>query len=373
MQKRNLNRWKKNLSVKFSLHTWLVALPLVASLSLMTGCDLLENILNPTSRDGEADGGIVVSVAQAPIVADGDVAGAVPIIDIILDTSLDPAVPGRTLLEGKTIKVTFPPEFVDSGELPTMDVFSSPDCAPGNFRCNTGALVQGWSQHPILPLVPPGPDGTPHYTVSMEGTNTMVYTALVDIVPGLPAPGPGIKVIHILLFGFVNPAPGVYDLKVVAETGPGGAVETGVAKLRIRPSIQPTIRIASAFNEGSPNTIYQSTAPSAATLFPYDLLLWDSDGAPLTGVTIAPLDTTQWSLVRGEGEVIGSVSLSAPSGATGQELTTTAPSFAINAPVSAVPTARLTVQFIAGSASGDYVLTFSLNGGNSIRTFVKVQ
>ena len=144
-------------------------------------------------------------------------------------------------------------------------------------------------------------------------------------------------------------------------------------KLRVRESIQPTIRIASAFNEGSPNTIYQSTAPGRATQFPYDLLLWNSDGAPLTGVTIAPVDETQWALVRGEEEIVGLVSLSTPSGATGQELTGLEPSFAINSPVSGVPTARLTAQFTAGSVPGDYVLTFSLNGGNSIQTFVKVQ
>jgi hypothetical protein len=37
-----------------------------------------------------------------------------------------------------------------------------------------------------------------------------------------------------------------------------------------------------------------------------------------------------------------------------------------------VPTARLTVRVRIGSAPGDYVLTFRLNGGNEIASRVRV-
>ena len=208
-----------------------------------------------------------------------------------------------------------------------------------------------------------------YHLISLEGTHTIVYTANVDIVPGLAAPGPGIKQTHLLLFGFRNPDEGVYDIKVVAETGPGGAVETGIGRVEIVDSPQPSISVTSAFNAGSPNTIYQSTATNSLTSLAYDFLLWDGNGLPFTGITIEPVNSTRWDLVKGN-QVVGQVVLQALRGATGQELTSGQPSFEINSPVSGVATARLTAQFKTGDALGDYILVFSMNDGNSVVMFV---
>lgn len=333
----------------------------------------LDEIPQVSLAGQQGNWGIVASVVPAPVTGDGNVAGAVTDIVINLDISMDPAMPGRSLAMGNTIKVTLPDAFENTGALPLEDLFSSPTCVPGNFQCNTAVLLQGWPQHPLLPRFPPTPPGTgaPQYSLTMQGTHTLVFTADVDVVPGLPAPGPGIKQAHLLLFGFLNPGPGFYDIEVEAETGPGGAMETGAARLQILPRPRPKISVTSAFNAGAPNTIYQSTAPGMATPVPYDFLLWAQDAVPMTGVTIAPVNSTSWQLEQGQ-RVVGHISLDGPSGASGQSLMASAPSAAIGAPVTGVPTARLTASFTAGSATGRYSLTFSLVGGNSIQMFVDV-
>ena len=78
---------------------------------------------------------------------------------------------------------------------------------------------------------------------------------------------------HLILRNFVNPGPGRYELLVEAETGPGGAVKTGVAVVHIRPKPRASINVTSAFNAGTPNTIYQQAAPGATVPFNYDFLL----------------------------------------------------------------------------------------------------
>ncbi|HZD57230.1 MAG TPA: hypothetical protein VE136_10930 [Anaerolineales bacterium] len=321
--------------------------------------------------EGESSGiGIVSSIVKAPIVPDGDVAGALTELVVDLDTSLDPSVTGRSLPGGKTIRVILPEEFENTGLLPVQDFFTPPNCVPGNLQCNSAILLQGWPQHPILPSVPPG-QGPPRYHVTLEGTNTVVITAVEDLIPGDPLPGPGIKQIHLVLNGFRNPDPGFYEIQVVAETGPGGATEMGSAQVKIISQIRPSINVTSFFNPGSPNTIYQQTLPGELTPLPYDFLLWDRSGAPMEGVTISMVKPSHGLLLQGN-NVVGQVFISSPAGASGQEVFTENPSFSIPAPVSGVPTARLTAFFRAGSATGEYVVTFKLNGGNSVQTFVSV-
>ncbi len=96
---------------------------------IVLGCEKTQNPVESLAKDN-----IVTSVEKAPIVADGDVVGAATDLVINLNTSLDPAVPGRTLLAGRTIKVTLPDEFVNTGSLPLQDIFSSPACVPGNLQ-----------------------------------------------------------------------------------------------------------------------------------------------------------------------------------------------------------------------------------------------
>ena len=77
--------------------------------------------------------------------------------------------------------------------------------------------------------------------------------------------------------------------------------------------------------------------------------------------------------LRRDNAVVGHIFITSPAGATGQEVYTENPSFAIPSPVSGVPTARLTALFRAGSATGTYVVTFKLNGGNTVKMFIQVE
>lgn len=198
----------------------------------------------PVAAQGQGSG-IVQEVVSAPIVPDGDVAGAVTDIVINLDRSLDPSVAGRGLLAGKKIRVTLPDDFINMG-LPIASQFSG--CAPA---CSSPILLQGWPQHPVGLFS--GAPGVGEWTVSSEGTHTAVIEAVEDIVPAPPLE-PGIKQVHLLFRGFQNPGPGTYDIQIEAETGPEGAVETGVARVRIRPRTKPTLAVTSVFN-GPPNAL----------------------------------------------------------------------------------------------------------------------
>jgi hypothetical protein len=331
---------------------------LIAVLALM-----LVGVAVPSSAGGRAAStggdGIVSTVLKAPITPDGDVAGRPTDVVITLDTSLDPEVEGRTLLAGETIKVTLPDDFVSLG-YPTGN---PGDCVASAFNCNTGVLLQGWPQNPI----PPAPT---NYTVGLEGTHTLVYTATRDLVPGDPTlNGPGIKQMHVILNGFVNPHPGRYRIHVAAETGPGGSMEAGTGYLHIRPNARASIDLTSAFSARN-NTIFQETTTGAATPFDWDFLMWDRDGAPALGVTIEQVNTHHAVLESG-GQVVGQVSIDAPKGARGQTVSG-GPSFLVNGPVLGLETGRLTAVFTAGDTPGIYVTTFRMNNGNTIQMYVDV-
>ena len=161
--------------------------------------------------------GIVSSIVKAPIIPDGDVAGAPTDLVINLNVDLDPAKPGLTLLKGKKFKVTLPASFKNLGR---------PIGPPANGN-NFGVLLQGWPQNPIPPVAA-------NYTHSFEGTHTFVYTAARDLKPGdATLNGPGLKQAHVLLVGFRNPKPGIYWVRVDAETGQGGKVQSGMAPVII--------------------------------------------------------------------------------------------------------------------------------------------
>lgn len=317
--------------------------------------------------------GIVTSVFKAPVVADGNVAGAPTDIVITLDDSLDPAVEGRTLLAGNQIRITLPDDFVNVRDWEGHTVFS-PGCA--GFQCNTGIFLQGWPQHPIFPMFPPGSNGgTPvFYESSLDKeTNTFIFTALQDVKPGLDFDGPGIKQIHLLALGYDNPGPGFYDILVEAETGTDGALETGSARVQIYPSIRPSINVTSVSSvPGNPNRIYQQTTPGSPTPLPYLFLLWDSLGEPLLGVEIAMINANHGLMKQGP-KTVGHVYIKAPGGASGHKVESLGPSLEGNAPVSGVPTAYLTAEFFAGSETGRYETTFALNNGNSATMVVDVR
>ncbi|NNL71253.1 MAG: CHRD domain-containing protein, partial [Acidimicrobiia bacterium] len=295
---------------------------------------------------------IVASVVRAPIVPDGDVAGAVTDFVINLDRSLDPAVNGRSLATGNKIRITLPDDFIDNGF--DTGAPGSATCMPG--PCNLGVLLQGWPQHPIAPPAA-------KYSLSREGTHTFVYTALEDLGPAGPGE-PGIKQMHLILLGFTNPAAGDYEILVEAQTGPGGAWESGTGTLTIRPAIIPSINVTSVFNDGTPNTIYQTTPAGQAAPLAHDFLLFDASGGPMTGVTL------DGGVLMRDGARVGEVTITAPDGATGQSVSVASPSAEIVGPVLGAATARLTATFTAGSLPGPYSVTYSLDGGTSARMFV---
>ena len=242
------------------------------------------------------------------------------------------------------------------------------NCAPGNLQCSTAVLLQGWPQNPIRPPFQ-------NYSLSYDAdTNTLVFTALQDLIPDPPME-PGIKQIHLILNGFTNPAePGSYPVVVTAEVRPDGTEEQGVGILEVLAEPRPSINVTSAFNgEASyrPNTIYQIANPGELSAFPYDFLLWGEDGEALEGVTIEALNARHSQLVQGE-EVIGHIYVDGPAQAEGHQIAATAGSTIINSPVTGFETGRLNVCFKAGTVPGDYVVTLKLNGGNTVRMFVDV-
>jgi hypothetical protein len=338
-------------------------------LSLLTTAAVLLTVAAASRLQAE---GIVNSIVKAPIVADGNVAGADTDLVINFDISLDPTVNGRSLLAGNSIKIVLPEQFVQKDPpLPVTNVnradredgfLCQSPISGANFQCSTGVLLQGWPQHAISPAT---------YELSLEDPNTIVYTASQDLGPGTD---PGIKQMHVILKGFTNPAAGTYPIQVIAETGLGGSEETGSFDLEILAAIAPSINVTSALSgvAGNPNTIYQSTSPGELVPLKYDFLLWDGEGNPYVDVDIAATgDDHAFTLMQG-GQEVGDVFINTPPGATGFELTTAGPSTMINSPVSALPTGNLTAFFKAGSVAGDYDVTLSFDGGTSVQMFVTV-
>jgi hypothetical protein len=315
--------------------------------------------------------GIVSSVVKAPITPDGNVAGAPTDLVIDLDTSLDPAFLGRALPAGCSIRVTLPPKFRKTG-LPVQDVFTSM-CAPGDFQCTTGVFLQGWPQHPILPHFPIPPLGpATEYSLTSDGAQTLVFTALKDLVVPNPNPaaGPGLKQIH-LINGFKNPKrPGFYPIHVEFTAGTGCTAESGVANVHIVPKIRPSVEVTSVFNGGAPNTIYQQTTVGDPAPFAWDFLLWDRRGGPMEGVTVEMVNP-DFALLIQDHRVVGHIHIRAPNLAKGHTVAG-GPSVVINAPIKGVPTGHLTVQFTAGSVSGRYTTAVTMHGGNSLNMFVDV-
>lgn len=308
---------------------------------------------------------LIDAIVKSPVTPDGTTAGSRTDFVINLNTSMDPTVSGRALQAGKTIKITLPRAFKETQGLPFLSVGEDPNCVPGNLQCNTAVLLQGWPQHPIRPPFQ-------KYTISYDrDSNAIVYTALQDLTPEPPLE-PGIKQMHLILLGFTNPRHGIYRVKVEAETGPGGDVERGWAKLRILRKPRASINVTSAFNPGTPNTIYQNAKVGEPVPLPYDFLLWDRRGEPFVGVELVDLGVEHVYLLKQRRKIIGHVLIRSPRGAKGYNLTNDAPSELTNTPVTNVPTARWTTQFTAGSAPGMYILRFRVRGAKPIDMFIDV-
>lgn len=313
---------------------------------------------------------IVARVARAPVSPDGDVAGRPTDLVIHLAVDPDPLAPGKSLRAGRSVRVTLPPQFTDSGEVPLLDYASDPRCGPQRLECSTAAFVQGYPQSPV-------PFGK--YTVQRDG-HTLVLTAKEDIDWQSPT-APGIKTVHLLLRGWRNPKPGNYRIDVEAQTGPNGAVERGHGQIAVQEQLSPSINLTSVFDQ--PGSLPKTSPPTrlspqhqlapANSLLPvpYNFLLWDANGGPLDGVTIEPTPAKNRFVLIRRGQSVGSVTVHAPEGAA-MRLATSTPSTPIKAPITFLPTARLQAQFVTGHLPGEYVLDWSLDGGNHTQTRVRV-
>lgn len=129
---------------------------------------LLIGLLVTLSTAGTTDAwaqstGLVAAVVKSPVTPDGNVAGRPTDINVILGVSLDPQVPGKTLLRGRTIKVTLPDGFRRNPDVPAID------------SKDQGFLVKGWPQGDVR---------RGDYAVSLEGERTQIFTATDDIAPG---------------------------------------------------------------------------------------------------------------------------------------------------------------------------------------------
>jgi len=359
---------------------------IISSLSRAT---LFVLLLTAQSAMAGSEGatGMIASIDKAPVSMDGNLKGKATDFVITLrppveprnmadaggmtgaggtrfqGSLLDPKVAGRGLKEGATIKVILPDNFdlSDLGDFPVAGVFSGDDCAPGNLLCTTGVLLQGWPQNPIPP--------PPNYALSIEG-NAIIFTALQDIVPNPPT-APGIKQIHLILHGVENPAAGHHRIKVEAETGPNGEVETGAGLFTVVSKVRSSINLTSVFTGESPaaNTIFQETTVNAMAPFEWSFLLWGREGMPLDNIQIRWLSDSHASL-RQDGKNVGQFFIDAPAGATGHDVILmdssrldAAPVIGATPGIGPQPVGLLQLQFVTGSEPGDYVTTLNLKHG----------
>jgi hypothetical protein len=175
---------------------------------------------------------------------------------------------------------------------------------------------------------------------------------------------------HLILTNFVNPNPGRYEFLVEAETGPGGALETGVGVVHVLPKPRASINVTSVLNPPPPfpNTIYQTTTVGSDAPLDWSFLVWDRVGDPAIGVEVNQVNPHSAQLTQG-GKVVGHISIHAPKGAKGHEITG-GPSVALVAPVKGEDTGLLTVEFKAGDTAGLYTTTLRMNNGTSVTMYV---
>ena len=351
---------------------------------------------------GAQAAGIVASIEKAPVIADGDVTGMPTDFVITFDGSPDPNVAGRTLAAGDMIKVIFPPEF-DLGNVnpayPLLDVptplppvmpLQDNDCAPAHLTCSTAVILRGWPQDPYFPPAL-------FHTLSIDAAeNALIFTALQDLTAAPPT-NPGIKELHLILNGITNPRPGNYRIRVEAQTGPGGAWETGSGVFHVIPRTRPSINITSVFVRATagigdtakcgpgtnpPNPfgpVHQTTATGAPAPYPWTFLLWGAGNEALTDVSLQWVNADRARLVRG-GRTIGHLHIDAPVGATGHGIVFNplgcdtimggAPVIAGTPGIGPQPVGRMDMVFVAGNLPGEYRTTITMNNGNAIELTV---
>ncbi len=322
--------------------------------------------------------GILLAVVNSPVDFTGTVAGQPTGINLVLDRPLDPEVPGRSLLAGKKIRITLAKEFIRNKAVKIE----------GDVNLT---MVKGWPQGGLPPKA--------GYVVSEEGEHTLVITALKNVSNDTLENRPGIKVFHVRGRTFINPAtPGQYPVRIEAESGLGGALETGEAKVTIIPAPIPRIAPTNFARPRPSNNNYQRVPVNSEAPLTLDMMLWGPEEKPINGAGVAPPDLEKFPrytgglIIRdqnGDGvldpkvdRVIGGVIGSAPQGATGQRASS--PVGADGKPVlsgslhgaaeygGAKADGIMPVSFRTGSMPGEYRPTFELIGGNAVQFTVIV-
>lgn len=383
-----------------------------ATLPLTLAAALLGLCVTDAGADQKGATGIIASIVKAPVVADGDVTGKPFDYVIDLDGSLDPQVLGRGIAVNGEIRIYFPPEIdlstideegypVATPPVPLPPVPPLPDrpCIPGNLQCTTAVILRGWPQDPLFPPVF-------FHVLSVDtAQNALVLRAVKDIgfVAG-ETPAPYIKQIHLILNGLTNPAPGKYTLRIEAETGPDGTVESGEGTLVVLSETKPSINITSVFvpplaagacGPGSPppnpdNPVYQTTAVGEDAPFVWSFLLWGEDNEPLDNVWIHKVGKRHWLMLRNEDrrfrwrDIVGRLRVDAPHGARGFDVRLNNDDPAFNCPtllpmapviadtrgIGPQPVGRLDLQFTAGDTAGIYRTTLWMSDGNNVEMVV---
>jgi hypothetical protein len=312
---------------------------------------------------------IDVATVKAPVAPDGVTAGAQT--DFVISfADLDPGVPGIDLRAGGTVRITLPDAFVNTGD-PVLP--SSPACGPPLVvDCSTAVFLQGWPQSPR----------TDFPNVTWEAaTNTFVLTAVNDWLAA-PPQAPGVKQVHLIALGFLNPErPGSYPVDVTIQPDPSSPETiSGSGRVRILQRNRPSINVLSTVNPGPPppfpNSIYQTVQRADGApldLLTYGFYLWGYDREPLVGATI-DMNSPRHGLIRGaDGHAVGTVSISAPGGARDLALVS-GTSVEVPANITGLPVGLLRAEFSPDpDVAGDYELRFRLFGGNLQRMFVTVE
>jgi len=312
-------------------------------------------VLVPTAG-ANTIGSLDVSIAKAPITPDGVAAGAITDF-VVTFVNPDPAVDGISLHTGATVTATLPAGFVDTQ-----------DGTP-----NVAILLQGWPQSPPVPFP---------WTTTVSG-NSITATLASDYLVGAFGPGP--KQFHMLLNSFRNPGPGAYNVGLVVQPDPNSAdVYTGTGTVHITPIAEPSANVVSVFSgaPGTPppfnNPLFQTVAAGDDSL-DVGIYLWDK-GSSVTsgvfnalsgvfnafvGVEVQMADPYRGTLVQGT-RTVGQVRVTAPPGADDFSLATDGPSFLGAAAVSGFDTGILVTRLHTDpDVTGDYTVTFRMNGGNT--------
>ena len=321
----------------------------------------ISNVILPSN--GATEYHLEVSIRKAPIAPDGTTAKAQT--DIVLTfVDIDPDVKGIDLVEGATVQVKLPDEFVNiEGDV---------------FMGNSIILLQGWPQSPPAP-----PPAFP-WTTTVDG-NTITATLTGDFLQGI-LPGP--KQAHLLLPGFENPKPGKYEIPIRIKLGPSTTsdIMSGIGDVIIIPKSRPSIHAISLFSgpPGPPppffNPIYQEVVQGESAVR-VGMYLWDKDNEAFLGVDLQMVKPSHYLLVQ-NGSTVGQVRIDAPPGANNYSLTTNtltppgeppdlspSPSVEVPAFITGLPTGLRLVQFTPDVA-GNYTLSFRLNNGNTQDLFV---